>query len=86
MSKIFNYVIIYNNIFEDYLELRPNMKMRRLKNTKGTSLVEVMLAVLLIMLLAIGTMSYQVQASRHSRVANAQIKTTRVAEMLLEDW
>jgi prepilin-type N-terminal cleavage/methylation domain-containing protein len=58
------------------------------KNYKrdGFSLVEVMISILIIVIVALGTMSFQYHGVKHSRSSEAQIAATRLGQLILEDW
>ncbi len=57
------------------------------KNSRtGLSLVEVMLAVVITSVIAIGTLGYQYLSIKHSRASEAQSLATRIGQLLLEDW
>ena len=45
-----------------------------------------MVSVAITIVLSLGTLCYQYQGVRHSRIAQAQVTATRVAQLLLEDW
>jgi len=50
------------------------------------TLVEVMLAVAVIVVAALGTLCYEYLCVDHVRMARAQLAATRVGQLLLEDW
>jgi prepilin-type N-terminal cleavage/methylation domain-containing protein len=52
----------------------------------GFSLIEVMLAVSLTCVIALGTLGYQYFSIKHSRASDAQFMATRIAQLLIEDW
>lgn len=52
----------------------------------GFSLVEVMVAMTIMVIAALGALGYQYYAVQHSKIAEAQIAATRTAQLLLEDW
>jgi Tfp pilus assembly protein PilV len=52
----------------------------------GFSLVEVMISVLIIIIVALGTLSFQYHGIKHSRSSEAQIAAARLGQLLLEDW
>jgi len=52
----------------------------------GFSLIEVMLAVSLTCVIALGTIGYQYLGIKHSRASDAQFMATRIAQLLIEDW
>jgi type II secretory pathway pseudopilin PulG len=54
--------------------------------TKGMTLVEVMLAVAVIIVAALGTLCYEYLCVDHIRFARAQLAATRIAQLLIEDW
>ena len=55
-------------------------------NLGGFTFGEVMIAVVLTAVMALGTMSYQYYSVKDSGKAQAQISATRVGQLLLEDW
>ncbi len=62
--------------------VRPNHAIR----TKGMTLVEVMLAVAVIIVAALGTLCYEYLCVDHIRFARAQLAATRLGQLLIEDW
>ena len=50
------------------------------------TLVEVMLAVAVIIIAALGTLNYEYLCVDHVRFARAQLTAARVAQLLVEDW
>jgi prepilin-type N-terminal cleavage/methylation domain-containing protein len=52
----------------------------------GFSLIEVMLAVSLTCVIALGTLGYQYLNIKHSRATDAQFMASRIAQLLIEDW
>jgi prepilin-type N-terminal cleavage/methylation domain-containing protein len=52
----------------------------------GFSLIEVMLAVSLTCVIALGTLGYQYLSVKHGRTTDAQLMASRIAQLLLEDW
>ena len=52
----------------------------------GFTLVEVMIAVCITVVIALGTLCYQYYGVKHSRASQAQITATRIGQLLLEDW
>jgi len=52
----------------------------------GFTLVEVMVAVSITIIVALGTLSFQYHGVKHSRATEAQITATRIGQLLLEDW
>jgi len=62
------------------------MTVKRLKCGRAVTLVEVMVAMAVLAIAALGAVGYQYHAVRHTGIANAQIVATRTAQLLLEDW
>lgn len=56
------------------------------KVKNGFTLTELMVAMVLIAIAAVGTLDYQYHAVKHSRIAITQTTATRTAQLLLEDW
>jgi prepilin-type N-terminal cleavage/methylation domain-containing protein len=56
------------------------------KGSKAFTLIELMVAIAVIAIAAVGALDYQYYAVKHSRIAHAQITATRAAQLLLEDW
>jgi prepilin-type N-terminal cleavage/methylation domain-containing protein len=52
----------------------------------GFTLVEVMVAVAVTIIVALGTLSYQYYGVRHDRLARAQLVAARLGQLVLEDW
>ena len=52
----------------------------------GFTLVEVMVAVSITIVVALGTLCFQYHGVKHSRASQAQIAGTRLGQLLLEDW
>ena len=65
-----------------------NMMNNSHKNSRlhGFTIVEVMLAMGIVIIVALGTLSFQYQGVKHSRAAEAQIAAARIGQLLLEDW
>jgi type II secretory pathway pseudopilin PulG len=57
---------------------------RRIK--AGYTLVEIMTAVAVSIIVALGTLNYQYYGVRHDRMAQAQLAATRLGQLVLEDW
>jgi prepilin-type N-terminal cleavage/methylation domain-containing protein len=62
------------------------MTTTRPKASKGFTLIELMIALAIITIAAVGAMGYQYYAAQQSRIAFAQVTATRTAQLLLEDW
>jgi prepilin-type N-terminal cleavage/methylation domain-containing protein len=52
----------------------------------GFTLVEVMVSVAIIVIVALGTLSFQYQSVKHSRTSEAQVTAANLGQLLLEDW
>jgi Tfp pilus assembly protein PilV len=59
---------------------------RSSKPAGGMTLVEVMVAVAVVIVAALGTLCYEYLCIDHVRVARAELTATRVGQLLLEDW
>ncbi len=57
-----------------------------LKMRAGFTLVEVMVAVAVTIIVALGTLCYQYYGVRHDRLAQAQLAAARLGQLVLEDW
>jgi len=62
------------------------MTVKRPKFASALILIEVMVAMVVLAIAALGVLSYQYQAAIHARIARAQIAAMRTAQLLLEDW
>ncbi len=62
------------------------MTIMRRKFASAVSLIEVIIAMVVLSIAAIGAMSYEYHTSRSAKIAHAQIAATRTAQLLLEDW
>jgi len=56
------------------------------KHTAGNTLIEIMVAVVIVAIAALGGLSYQYFAAGHARIARCQMTATRIAQLLMEDW
>jgi prepilin-type N-terminal cleavage/methylation domain-containing protein len=59
---------------------------RKISRCGGFTLVEVMVSVAIIVIVALGTLSYQYQTVKHSRSAEAEVTAAYLGQLLLEDW
>jgi hypothetical protein len=50
------------------------------------TLIEVMMAAIILVVAAMGTLRCQYYAATHARIARAQTVAARIAQLLLEDW
>lgn len=62
------------------------MTVKRPKFASAVTLIEVMLAMAILTIAALGALSYQYYAAGHARIAHAQSTGVRTAQLLLEDW
>jgi prepilin-type N-terminal cleavage/methylation domain-containing protein len=56
------------------------------KVSKALTLIELMVAIAIIAIVAVGALDCQYYAAKHSRTARNQIAATRTAQLLIEDW
>jgi type II secretory pathway pseudopilin PulG len=58
------------------------------KNSRlhGFTIVEVMLSMAIVIIVALGTMSFQYNGAKPARASEAQIAAARLGQLLLEDW
>ena len=59
---------------------------RRSKLMGGMTLVEVMVAVAVVIIAALGTLCYEYLCIDHVRIARAELTATRIGQLLIEDW
>lgn len=52
----------------------------------GFTLVEIMTAVAVTTIVALGTLNYQYYSVKHDRIAQAQLAAARLGQLVLEDW
>lgn len=62
------------------------MGVNQLKRSGGMTLIEVMVAMVVLAIAAIGALGYQYHAARHGNIAKLEMIATRTAQLLLEDW
>jgi type II secretory pathway pseudopilin PulG len=60
--------------------------MLRKKRTRGLTLIEAVLAIAMIAIVALGTLTYQYYGARHIRISQVDLIATRIGQLLLEDW
>lgn len=53
---------------------------------KGLTLVEVLIAGVILFVAAVGTLSYQYLARKQAKIAWAEMTATRTAQMVISDW
>ena len=61
-------------------------KARRGGFPAGVTLTEAMVSMVIVAVVAVGGLSYEYLAAKHSLIAHAQTAATRTAQLLLEDW
>jgi prepilin-type N-terminal cleavage/methylation domain-containing protein len=54
--------------------------------SKAFTLVEVMIVIVIVSVMALGSLNYQYYAVKQTQIARAQMVATRITQMLLEDW
>jgi len=62
------------------------MQRLRRHHNKGLTLIEVMLSMLVILVIAIGVVSYMYGCAWNARRADVQITATRIGQLLLDSW
>ncbi len=62
------------------------MHVDRKRYERGVTLIEVMVAMVILAIAALGALSYQFHCAKHSRIARLEMTATRTAQLLLEDW
>jgi len=62
------------------------MSRKRKRCIRGVSLVEVLVATVVISIATVGALSYESYAARQARMAYAQAAAVRIAHLLLQDW
>lgn len=62
------------------------MNVKRRKFASALSFLEVLLAIASLAIVSIGALSYEYHVAGHTRIARAQMKGMRTAQLLLEDW
>ncbi|MBN2138930.1 MAG: hypothetical protein JW720_14065 [Sedimentisphaerales bacterium] len=67
-------------------EGRENMHKNRFRSAAGVTLAEAMISVVAVAVVALGGLSYEYHAAKHSAIARAQTTATRTVQLLLEDW
>jgi prepilin-type N-terminal cleavage/methylation domain-containing protein len=59
---------------------------RKKSQRDGFTLVEVMMSAAIIIIVALGTLSFQYYSVKDSRTSEAQVTAARLCQLLLEDW
>jgi len=57
-----------------------------MNKNKGMTLVEVLIASVMLFVVAMGALSYQYHSIKQKRIAWADMAATRTAQMVMEDW
>ena len=75
------------SVFTADFSLRPTKTAyHRPAARKGTTIIEVMLAVAVIIVASLGTLCYEYLCVNHVSFARTQLAATRIGQLLLEDW
>lgn len=56
------------------------------KLARAVTLIEVIVALAVVVIASLGALGYQYYAAAQGRIAHAQTTSTRIAQLLLEDW
>ncbi len=59
---------------------------KKRRSLKALTLVEVMIAIAIIAIVALGCLGYEYHAVWHANIAKAEMTAIRTAQMLIEDW
>ena len=59
---------------------------KQYKLLTGFTLIEVMIAMVVLVIIVFGALNYQYYAALHVRAALAQMTATRTAQLLVDDW
>ena len=62
------------------------MKIRKRRFARAVTLIEVMAAISILLISAMGALSYQYFSAKDAQKARAQVIATRIGLLLLEDW
>ncbi len=62
------------------------MILKRPKSVASFTLIETMVATVILAIAALGALSLQYHTAGHGRIAREQTTSTRTAQLLLEDW
>jgi prepilin-type N-terminal cleavage/methylation domain-containing protein len=62
------------------------MQSKAAHSNKGVTLIEALIAAVIVSILALGGLVYQYLGATHFRVAHAELTATRVGQLLIEDW
>ena len=64
----------------------PTYTSRKKSQRDGFTIVEAMVSLAIVIIVALGTLSFQYYSVRDSRSSEAQVTATRLGQLLLEDW
>jgi prepilin-type N-terminal cleavage/methylation domain-containing protein len=74
--------VINGKINED----KMNMKIKQLNHNAGLTLIEAIVAMTIIAIAALGSLSYQYFGMKQDKTALVTLTATRLGELVLEDW
>jgi Tfp pilus assembly protein PilV len=60
--------------------------MMRRHYRRGITLIEALIAMVMIVIIALGGLSYQYFGAKHFRIAHGELTATRATQLVLEDW
>ena len=69
-----------------HIEVRGCFEKMTRKLNRGLTLIEVMAALVIALVIAIGVMSYQYAAAQHARMTDVRVTASRLGLLFLEDW
>jgi prepilin-type N-terminal cleavage/methylation domain-containing protein len=77
----------YELLYLRHFKVRRCFEKRMLRKiNKGVTLVEVMAALVIALVIAIGVMSYQYACAQHARKSDVLVTASRLGLMFLENW
>ncbi|MBL7152510.1 MAG: hypothetical protein ISS79_02245 [Phycisphaerae bacterium] len=59
---------------------------RQCRFAGGLTLIEAMVTMVVVVIAALGGLSYEYLTAKHTKIATSQMTATRTAQLLLEDW
>jgi Tfp pilus assembly protein PilV len=62
------------------------MRAGRVRYPRGISITEIMVASVVVVITALGALSYQYFGARQVRIAQTELAAARVGQLILEDW
>ena len=63
-----------------------NMKIKQMNQNAGLTLIESLLAIVIIAIVALGSLSYQYLGVKQDKMALVTLAATRIGQLVLEDW